>query len=140
MHELSHCSTTVCERAAPDAFAFLADASKLGSWALGCWGARAIGDGMVRGTSLFDGEESVVRVSPGADLTVDYLVGDDERSLTPRISARVVPGPVTGRPASVCLVTVLAWRPLEMSDARWARLTASHDVEVLLLKAEMEKG
>jgi len=138
MHELSHCATTVCECAAEAAHSFLADATKLGSWALGCWDAQSIGEHTVRGTSLFDGETSVVRVSAKPDLAVDYLVEDAEGMMKPRISARVIPGPVIGRPPTQCLVTLIAWRPVHMSDDRWARLAPSHDVEVLLVKAGVE--
>lgn len=139
MHELSHCATTVCEVAADDAYAFLADPKRLGVWALGCWGAQSIAEDTVRGTSLFDGDVAVVRVAGSApSLTVDYFVGGDEGTMVPRISARVVPGPVVGRPARECLVTVLAWRAVGMSDERWARVVASHEAEVLILKARIE--
>lgn len=138
MHELSHCATTVCECAAEAAHSFLADVTKLGSWALGCWNAQPIGEHAVQGTSLFDGETSVVRISAKPDLIVDYVVEDVEESKGPRVSARVVPGAVVGLPETHCLVTLVAWRTLNMSDDRWARLTASHDVEVLLVKAGVE--
>ncbi len=141
MHELSHCVTTVCEVAAEDAYAFLADPGRLGEWALGCWAAQPIAADTVRGTSLFDGHASVVRVAgSAASLTVDYFIGGDDGTLTPRISARVVPGPVVGRPERECLVTVLAWRAVGMSDERWARVEASHEAEILILKACIERA
>jgi hypothetical protein len=138
MHQLSHCATVVCECAAEAAHSFLADATKLGSWALGCWNAQPIAEHTVQGTSLFDGETSVVRISAKPDLIVDYIVEDMEASVGPRISARVVPGVVVGLSQTQCLVTLVAWRTLNMSDDRWAQLTASHDVEVLLVKAGVE--
>lgn len=139
MHELAHCATAVCEVAAETAFAFLADDRNLGSWALGCWNARPVGDRTVRGKSLFDGSQSIVRVTGVPErLTVDYAVGAGG-DLQPRISVRVVPGPVVGRSPGQCLVTMLAWRSADMTDARWARLVASHEVEILLLKARVEE-
>ncbi len=141
MHELSHCVTSVCEVAAEDAYAFLADPERLGEWALGCWEAQPIAEDTVRGTSLFDGQAAVVRVAGSApSLTVDYFIGGDDGTLAPRISARVVPGPVVGRSASECLVTVLAWRTVGMSDERWARVVASHDAEILILRGRIEEA
>jgi hypothetical protein len=139
MHDLSHCATTVCEATADHALAFIAEPARLGEWALGCWGAEPVDGDTVRGTSLFDGEQSLVRVEPSrAALTVDFLVAGDDGEMVPRISARVVPGPVVGRSPGQCLVTVTAWRTLGMSDGRWARLVASHEAEILILKARIE--
>ena len=91
------------------------------------------------GTSLFDGTSSYVRTDADATrLTVDFQVGSDPASLSRRISARVVPGADLGRGDGRCLVTLLAWRPADMTDERWEQLTASHDVEVLLLQARIE--
>ena len=56
----------------------------------------------------------------------------------PRISARVVPGPLVGRAAATCLVTLLAWRTSAMSDARWAQLVAAHEVEILALQQRID--
>lgn len=141
MHELSHCATAVCEVAAEQAFAFLADAPMLGSWALGCWDAVLVDQDTVCGTSLFDARRSVVKVSGRVEqLTVDYHVAGDEGVMAPRISARVVPGPAVGRRGDECLVTLLAWRTAGMSDERWARLVASHEAEILLLKARVESA
>jgi hypothetical protein len=141
MHSLSHCATAACDAAPADAFAVLADGAALGSWALGSWEAAPVagGDGLLCGTSLFDGTASYVRADADATrLTVDFQVGSDPASLSRRISARVVPGADLGRGDGRCLVTLLAWRPADMTDERWEQLTASHDVEVLLLQARIE--
>src|SRR3989304_4558428 len=140
MHELSHCVTATCDVTAQDAVAFPADPRRLGSWALGCWEARPISADTVRGRSLLDGATSVVRVGGAPErLTVDYGIGADGEELLPRISVRVVPGPSVGRRPDQCLVTMLAWRPSDMSDERWARLVASHEGQILLLKARIEE-
>ena len=73
-------------------------------------------------------------------LTVDYHLGSDPQHLVPRIMARVVPGPVTGRSAGRCLVSIVAWRDTGMDDARWRRLVACHEAEILLIKAQIEAG
>jgi hypothetical protein len=141
MHSLSHCATAACEAAPADAFAVLADDAALGTWALGCWEAAPVADGdrLLRGTSLFDGSATYVRADADASrLTVDFEVGSEPGSLRRRISARVIPGADLGGGDDRCLVTLLAWRPADMTDERWERLAASHDTEVLLLQARIE--
>jgi hypothetical protein len=141
VHSLSHCATAACEKTAEAAFAVLADSAALGSWALGCWQAEPVPDGqsLVRGISLFDASTTFVRADADPTrLTVDFAVGADPDELHPRISGRVVPGAALGLGDDRCLVTLLAWRPADMSDERWRRLTASHEVEVLLLQARIE--
>ena len=140
MHSLSHCATTACDAPADMAFAFLADSSRLGSWALGCWDAQPAGERMVRGRSLFDASTSYVRADPdSARLAIDFAVGADPGELVHRISARVIPGPGLGYGQNRSLLTLLAWRPAEMSDDRWSRLVASHETEILLLRARIEE-
>jgi hypothetical protein len=141
MSSLSHCATTACDAPADAAFVFLADPARLGSWALGCWDAQVVGERVARGTSLFDESTSYVRVEPDREqLVVDFAVGGDAGSLVRRISARVLRGESLGYGTERCLVTLVAWRPAEMTDERWERLVASHAAEILLLKARIEAG
>lgn len=141
MSSLAHCATAACDAAADIAFDVVADPARLGSWALGCWDAQPVDDRTVRGRSLFDGSTSYVRAEPDpAHLSVDFVVGADPGDLVHRISARVMPGPPLGLDDSRCLVTLLAWRPATMSDERWRRLVASHDAEILLLRAQIEEA
>jgi hypothetical protein len=141
MHSLSHCTTAVCEATAEEAFAFLADPAQVGSWALGCWDALPVGERTVRGRSLFDASPAYVRADPdSARLGVDFAVGSDPDKLVHRISARVIPGPALGYEGRRSLVTLLAWREAGMSDERWSRLVASHEAEILLLRARIEES
>lgn len=138
---LTHCVSSLCDASAPHAFAYLADAERLGDWALGCWDTRAAEGDLVRGTSLFDGCATFVRVRPHADcLTVDFEVGGDPAVLVRRISARVVPGEDLEADVERSLVMLLAWRTASMDDERWHRLTASHNAEVLLLCERIERS
>jgi hypothetical protein len=138
---LAHCVSALCDAPAADAFAYLADAQRVGEWALGCWGARADGDGVVRGTSLFDGAETFVRTRPVAEArTVDFEVGGDPAQLVRRISARVVAGEELGVDVNRSLVILVAWRTGSMDDDRWHRLVAAHDAEVLLLRERIERS
>jgi hypothetical protein len=140
MQPLSHCATVLCDATAEVAFAYLAEPTRLGSWALGCWDAQPVGERLVRGTSLFDASTTYVRVDPDSErLGVDFAVGADPDELVHRISARVLPGPALGFAGNDSLVTLLAWRQADMSDERWSRLVASHDAEILLLCARIEE-
>ncbi|HWQ23323.1 MAG TPA: hypothetical protein VNK94_04380 [Gaiellaceae bacterium] len=138
-NDLAHCAATLSAAPAEVAFAYLAEASNLGSWALGCWGATAVSEGLVRGRSLYDGRETVVRAVPDPErLAVDFEVGDEASPLVRRIMARVVPGSELGSDPGHSLVILLAWRPAGMDDERWHRLVSSHEVEILLLRCRIE--
>ena len=95
-------SSTVVVVAVPaeTAFAYLSDGLKQSDWALGSWHREKIGEQLFRGTSLFDGSETFVRISADETcLLVDYAVGPSLDQM-PRVnSARVVPGPLLGYPA-----------------------------------------
>jgi hypothetical protein len=137
---LSHCVTIEVAAAAERAYDFLLDGLKLGRWALGAWATEDKGNGLYLGHSLFDGSAAWLKpVGDAARLTIDYHLGGDPRHLVPRIMARVVPGPVTGRPAGRCLVSLVAWRDTGMDDTRWRRLVACHETEILLIKAQIEQ-
>jgi hypothetical protein len=140
MRTLSHCVTIECAVTAVHAFEFLADGLQVGRWALGAWEAQPSADGLFRAHSLFDNGEIWVRPVPDrARFIVDYHVGSDPMRLTPRIMARVVPGPCVGGAAECCLATLIAWRDAAMSEERWQRLIATHEVEIHLIKSILER-
>lgn len=123
------------------AFKYLAIPENIGRWALGCWDASlSEHDGLYSGTSLFDGEKSFFRVDADQQrLLIDYYLGEPGQ-LKPRISARVVEGPSVSASDSCCLVTLTAWRDYNMNDERWARLCASHEAEIFLVKSLIERS
>ena len=122
------------------AYSFLADGLAVGRWALGSFQARRVGPNLFLGRSLFDGAEVLYRpVGDRARLIVDYHVGTDPKALVPRVMARVLPGEATGRAPRSCVVTLVAWRDAAMTDARWDRLVACHEVEIRLLQAQLAK-
>ena len=138
MASLSHCVTAECAVPARRAYEFLSDGIAVGRWALGSFDARRVGPNLFRGRSLFDGAEVLYRpVGDAARLIVDYHVGTSPRALVPRVMARVVPGESTGRSRRSCLVSLLAWRDASMSEARWERLVACHEVEIQLVQAQL---
>jgi hypothetical protein len=134
----SHCASVLCKVPAHQAFAFLADGLALGQWALGSWQTVPVGDGVVRGLSLFDNQPTWVRpVGDFAGLTINYHVGSSPDSLRPRISAVVQAGETMGHGANCCRVSLHALREPGMDDARWQRLVRCHEVEVLLIEARL---
>jgi hypothetical protein len=126
---------------AEEAFTYLADPEMLGRWALGCFDTKPTNKkGLFKGTSLFDGLEAWFHIEADAKrLLIDYHVGGPDMQV-PRISTRVIPGPQYGRDRAHCIVTMTAWRTTDMSDMRWERLRATHDAEIFLIKAQLEKG
>jgi hypothetical protein len=141
MRALSHCVSAVCDAEPTASFDFLADTSRLGSWALGCWEAKPAAEGVVVGVSLFDGSQTYVRADADRErLAVDFAVGSDPQQLIHRISARVIPGASLGYAAGSSIVSLIAWRGADMPDHRWQRLVVSHDAEILLLQARLQEA
>ncbi len=136
---LCHAVSAEIEVPAESAFRYLADPKKLGLWALGCFDTEPAGkDGLFKGTSLFDGSEAWFRIETDPKrFLIDYHVGDATHQL-PRISTRIVPGPNYGRDSEHCIVSMMAWRTLDMSNHRWQRLCATHDAEIMMIQAQLE--
>lgn len=141
---LELCHATAQLVAAPPARCLdvIADPDTVGRWALGSWDTREIRPGLIQGHSLIDGAATVARIRrDDAAGLVDFDVGGDpDGPLAHRISVRVHDGEALGYGAGTGLVVLSAWRPAAMDDARWARLTAFHEAEILLLKAQIERA
>ncbi len=138
---LCHAATAGIAVPAADAIAYMSDGRRLGTWSLGCWDTQPAEDGLFVGRSLFDGAETWVRIDAApARLAITYHVGRDPGGLVPRIMVLAVPGSVTGRPEDHCLLTMLGWRGVGASDERWQQLTVTHEAEILLIKAQLERG
>ncbi len=138
MNAFSHATARLCQSTVTRAMAHLTTAGGMARWNLGMADCREAQPGLFTGTSRFDGATAWVRVSPVAGLTaVDYHVGASPEHLLPRIHARVVDGGQLGHGAGSCVVTLLAWRPADMSDDRWARLMATHETEIELIRAQL---
>lgn len=136
---IAHSVTGLLKVPAQAAFAFMTDPIALGRWSLGCMDVEAAGpEGLYRGRSLFDGGEAHFRIDADpARGVIDYLLGTPDR-LRPRISARIVSADCCDLPPGQCYLTLTAWRVAGMDDARWQRLCASHEAEILLIAAQCE--
>jgi hypothetical protein len=138
---LAHCVTVLIDAPAQKTFEFLADPMQVGRWALSSMQAQpADGPGIYSGRSLFDGAQNHFAVTAHPELLiVDYSVGPPE-ALAPRIRAQVIRAESVGLAATSCYLTLTAWRPAGMPAARWSRLCASHNVEIWLIKEQVESG
>jgi len=138
--ELVHSVSSLCSASPDHAFSYLIAPDRLGEWSLGCSSTRSE-DGTVRGSSLFDGTETVVRMIPAPEhRIVDFEVGDHPDRLVRRISARVLPGDDIGGSPGSSLVVLSAWRTQSMGDDRWHRLVVAHEAEILLLCHGIERS
>ena len=135
-----HAVARLCRARVEDALALLSTAAGLARWNLGLWQTQERGPGLLAGTSLFGGGRGVARVQVDAPRGwVDYRVGSEGQELVPRIQARVQPGAELGHGDGTCVVTLMAWRSADMDDARWQRLRSAHEVEIEIIRAELER-
>jgi hypothetical protein len=137
----SHITSIVVNWAARDLFARMGDANNLHRWSFGTWKTEIRADGLIHGTSLFDGAGLLVRIDKDeARLSIDYHLGPEPQKLVPRIQLRVVPGSHVGLGDDQSVLTLIAWRSEAMDDDRWRRLTAAHEMEAVLVKSLIESG
>jgi hypothetical protein len=119
----------------------MADANNLHRWSFGTWKTEMRADGLIHGTSLFDGIAILVRIDKDEmRLSIDYHLGPEPQELVPRIQLRMVPGSHVGLGDEKSVLTFIAWRSEAMDDDRWRRLTAAHEMEAVLVKSLIESG
>ncbi|MCY3996831.1 MAG: hypothetical protein OXF07_11870 [Rhodobacter sp.] len=127
-------------RSEDEVFAFMADPEQMSLWSFGTWRAEIDDTGLVRGTSIRDGAVIYVRIEAHPEQwLIDYHVGTAPDTLSPRVFARVTPGDVFGDGLGAGLA-LTAIRTAEMDDARWDSLTATHRVELDIVKSALETG
>ena len=140
MNDSAHLASSLCRTTVSRAMRHLTSAQGMARWTLGLWNCREVESDLFTGESLFDGATGWVRIVrlPGID-AVDYHVGPAPDRLLPRIHARVIDGPLLGHAAGSCLVTLIGWQPDGMSPERWRRLVVSHEAEIELIRAQLER-
>jgi hypothetical protein len=138
---IAHSASVVLATDADTAFEFVASGMNQTYWALGSWARVDEGDGVVSGTSLWDGSTLYIRPEGHADLRlVDYYTGVNRDSLSHAVSARVLPGEPLGHPAGSCVLTLTAWRAAGHTDESWRRTQHAFEAEVHLIKGRLEHG
>jgi hypothetical protein len=134
----AHQASVCVEAPFEHTFGQLSDGRRLGRWALGSMDLVPVGPNLWRGTSLFDGSTAEVEIRPVPDLgLIDFYLGPEGRRV-PRVSIRVTPGSDWGIGEGKCLVALSTWRAAWMDDDRWHRTCTTHELEVLLFKAQIE--
>ncbi|MFN0182499.1 MAG: hypothetical protein ACKVQR_01655 [Aquabacterium sp.] len=138
----THVVSAVCDAPVPRVLAHLSTVTGMAQWCLGLMdGLEYTAPGLLRGCSRFDGGTGWCRpVVDEAEGRVVYWLGAAADDLAPRIQARVQPGPAQGHRADQCVVTLQARRSPGMDDARWQRLVAAHEVEVLLIQQQVRRA
>lgn len=140
-NQLIHATARVCKASAQAALHHLSSAEGMSRWNLGMFDTTQEPDGLLTGVSLFDGTRAYARADIDlANGLVTYRIGADPVALVPRIQARVVEGAALGYEAGQIMVCLQTWRLKDMDDARWERLTATHEAEIELIKAQLECG
>jgi len=135
---LVHSTARWCGVTVSAALAHLGSAAGMQRWNLGLWNCREVEPGLFTGQSLFDGATGWVRVQTDTQRgVIDYLVGEDPRSLAPRIRASVIAGEILGYAGGSCVITLEAWRTAGMPGERWQRLMQTHETEVNLICAQL---
>jgi hypothetical protein len=135
-----HTSSIAVAVPAEAAFAIMADGMRQGEWALGSWHRQEIEPGLFRGTSLFDGKETWVRIhADRARLTIDYNVGRSRDGLSFRNAARVLPGALLGRDPQSAIVTLMTWRIAAQSEEAWQQICVTHETEMFLIRELLER-
>jgi len=141
MTELFHAAAIEIAVPAETAFAYLADGLAQGDWTLGSWNRVQIGDRLFKGTSLFNGADTFVRITAHDEqLLVDYEVGPTLDRMLRLNSARVVPCPLVGRAEGGCLVALTKWRLPDEDDVLWRRGCSAFDTEIHMIKGRLEIG
>lgn len=120
-------------------FDYLQDPIKLGKWSLGCFDTKVDTEtGLCTGHSLFNGKTSAVEIaSDEGKNRIEFRLGPAGKK-TPRIVIQVNSGGTFGYPGNSSLVTMTAWRTAGMTDYEWERLKRCHDVEILMLREQIE--
>ena len=141
MSGIFHAASAEVAVPAETAFAYLSDGLKQGEWTLGSWNREQIGEQLFKGTSLFNGAETFVRITAHPEqLVVDYDVGPAPDRLLRINSARVTPGPAVGRPEGMCVVTLMKWRLPTQDDAAWRQASVTFDTEIHMIRGRLELG
>jgi hypothetical protein len=141
MSAIFHAASTEVAVPAETAFAYLSDGLKQGQWTLGSWNRERIGEQLFRGTSLFNGAETFVRITADPEhLLVDYDVGPSLEQLLRMNSARVFPGELLARAEGTCLVALMKWRLPSQDDAAWRQACVTFDTEIHMIRGRLELG
>jgi len=124
----AHVTSIIIEKEGDVVFAFMSDPQKLDRWSFGTWQTEIAPDGLVTGTSIFDGTKILVRIDAEMDLGVDRILTSGQEAsvleglpliteLVKRAGDRVIIMPGGGITARNVERIVAAARPREIHFA-----------------------
>jgi len=123
-----------------EAFSFLSNPECLGKWSLGCFNTSLDENrGVCVGYSLFSGKSTEVRIVPDTDNFRILFLLEHEGNWIPRITIELKNGGQFGYETGSTIITMSAWRTAWMEDRDWNRLKKCHDVEIILIKEQLER-
>jgi hypothetical protein len=132
-------ASIVVDVPADKAYRFMASGLEQANWALGSWDRKEAEGDVFVGVSRFSYKELFVRLVGDDDkLLVDYFTGSSPDDLVWRVQSRVVPGELLGYTDQQCVVTIIKWRPKDLSDAEWLQQHHVWQTEVQLIKGRLE--
>ena len=121
------------------AFAYLSDLSQILNWNFNLAEVRMVESHIAKGILKLNGESILIRVSLDQEMKiVHFHLGNSLNEMIPRIMIRILPDPSSESKGSGCLISMIAWRTKKMNDERWRGLKASHEYEILKIKAWLE--
>lgn len=138
---IAHTASVVLAVNADTAFEFMASGMNQTYWALGSWARVDEGDGVVSGTSLWDGSKLYIRIEAEPRLRlVDYHTGPARDKLKHGVQARILPGEPLGHPAGSSVLTITVWHNPGHTEESWRRTYHAFQAEVHLIKGRLEHG
>ena len=121
-------------------FAFLSSPESLGNWSLGCFDASMDESrGVCVGHSLFSGVTTEVRIKPDKERGKISFFLEHDGAWSPRIAIELKDGQELGYGDGTTLIAMSAWRTGWMGEYDWERLKKCHDVEILMIKEQLER-
>lgn len=136
-----HTASTVVSVPAAQAFEYMSDPINRGHWTLGSLNRRRVGDGLVVGTSAFDGSELYSRIEAHTELMLlDSYIGPAPDRLRPLVEVRIKPGEAVGLGPDSCVVTMSTWRTADVTDEEWEREFHVWRTEIHMLRRAVEQA
>ena len=139
--DLFHAASIEVAVPAEAAFAYLSDGLKQGDWTLGSWNREQIGERLFKGTSLFTGAETFVRITAHPEhcssTTTSARRSTRCSASTPRAQSR---GRSSADPRERASIALTKWRQPDEDDAQWRRGCVTFDTEIHMIKGRLELG
>jgi hypothetical protein len=137
----THTASIAVDASPDEAFEFMASGANQTYWALGSWDREHVGDGVYRGTSLWNGQDLYIRVTGHPELRlVDYETGSTPDALRRVVHARITDRAVLGHDEGGSVITLTTWRTKQHTPEAWARTYHAFKTEVHLIRGRLDSS